>query len=128
MQEKKLDRADLMFKAYSAAYWLVKEQVWNPTLSSLADLPTLPSLHEMKNLQFLAQGSIGKIFFVTEQCELLWSPNCWGYRCTFPRNKTENIETHSLWTENVLKLHIAANVTNTPNNFKRQAQSEGERL
>ena len=26
------------------------------------------------------------------------------------------IETHSLWTENVLKLHIAANVTNTPNN------------
>ena len=128
VREKKLDRADLMFKAYSAAYWLVKEKVWNQTLSSLADLPTLPSLHVMKNLQFSAQSSIGEIFFVTEQCKLLWSPNCWGYKCIFPRNKTENTETHSLWTENVLKLHIAANVTNTPNNSKKQAQPKGERL
>ena len=51
VQEKKLDRDDLMFKAYGTAYWLDKEKFWNPTLSSLADLPTLPSLHEMKNLQ-----------------------------------------------------------------------------
>ena len=51
VQEKKLDRDDLMFKAYGTAYWLDKEKVWNPILSSLADLPTLPNLHEMKNLQ-----------------------------------------------------------------------------
>ena len=122
------EHVDYKIKLILSAYWLVKEKVWNPTLSSLADLPTLPSLHVMKNLQFSAQSSTGEIFFVTEQCKLLWSPNCWGYKCIFPRNKTENIETHALWTENVLKLHIAANVTNTPNNSKKQAQPKGERL
>ena len=32
---------DLIFKAYSAAYWLVKEKVWIPNFLSLADLTTL---------------------------------------------------------------------------------------
>ena len=53
-----------MFKAYSAAYWLVKEKVWNPNFSSLANLQTYFGFHEMKNFQYSAQSSIGVIFLV----------------------------------------------------------------
>ena len=62
VQEKKLHRNDLMFKAYRAAYWLVKEKVWNPNFSSLANLQTLFGFHE--NFQYSAQSSIGVILFV----------------------------------------------------------------
>ena len=61
VQEKKLVRDDLTFKAYSTAYWLVKEKVWNPNSLLLANLPTLFGFHEM---QYSAQGSIGEIFFL----------------------------------------------------------------
>ena len=64
VQEKKLHRNDLMFKAYRAAYWLVKEKVWNPNFSSLANLQTYFGFHEMKNFQYSAQSSIGVIFLV----------------------------------------------------------------
>ena len=64
------------------------------------------------NFQYSAQGSTGELFLVLSSCH---DDTCWGrYRvlitlvshgniCTFPVNKTENTETHSLWIKNVLK-------------------------
>ena len=115
VQEKKLVRDDLVFKAYSTAYWLVKEKVWNPNSLLLANLPTLFGFHEM---QYSAQGSIGEIFFWYWAAFLMTT--CWRrYRVQIALlflllrsqmylswNITENIKTHSLWIENVLHCSL----------------------
>ena len=86
VQERKLVKDDVMWKAFIAAYWLVKEEVSNRKFSSLVNLFTVLGFDEMKHFQYSAQGSIRNIFSTgrlssqqlvgkSEESVLLWSPD-----------------------------------------------------
>lgn len=62
MQERKIVKDDVMFKAFYAAYWLVKEEISNHKFSSLLDLLKLLGLDQMKHFQYSSQGSVREIF------------------------------------------------------------------
>lgn len=64
VQERKIVKDDVMFKAFYGAYWLVKEEIFNRKLQSLMDLLKLLCLDEMKHFQYSSRGSIRAIFLV----------------------------------------------------------------
>lgn len=52
VQERKIVKDDVMFKAFYGAYWLVKEEIFNRKFQSLLDLLKLLCLDEMKHFQY----------------------------------------------------------------------------
>ena len=73
VEERKVVKEDVMFKAFMAAYWVIKEEISNRKFSSLIELLTLLGLDHMKHFQYTAQGSIGEIFLARA---LLFKTSC----------------------------------------------------
>ena len=62
IQERKIVKDDVIFKAFYSAYWLIKEEISNRKFSSVLDLLKLLGLDEMKYFQYSSQGSMREIF------------------------------------------------------------------
>lgn len=54
VQERKIVKDDIMFKAYYGAYWLVKEEISNRKFQSLLDLLKFLGLDEMEHFQYFS--------------------------------------------------------------------------
>ena len=131
VEERKVVKEDVMFKAFMAAYWVIKEEISNRKFSSLIELLTLLGLDHMKHFQYTAQGSVREIFLALgaalqdKLLENVKKAHCFGLLSdevtdvsvlemliTFIQhfdNKTGNVETRVLFVEDVLKNSSSAN-------------------
>lgn len=62
VQERKIVKDDIMFKAYYGAYWLVKEEISNRKFQSLLDLLKFLGLDEMEHFQYFSAGFMRNLF------------------------------------------------------------------
>ena len=62
VQERKIVKDDIMFKASYGAYWLVKEEISNRKFQSLLDLLKFLGLDEMEHFQYFSAGFMREIF------------------------------------------------------------------
>ena len=131
VEERKVVKEDVMFKAFMAAYWVIKEEISNSKFSSLIKLLTLLGLDHMKHFQYTAQGSVREIFSALgaalqdKLLENVKKAHCFGLLSDevtdvsvlemlitfiqFFDNKTGNVETRFLFVEDVLKNSSPAN-------------------
>lgn len=131
IQERKIVKDDFMFKAFYAAYWLVKEEISNQKFLSLLDLLKLLGLDQMKHFQYSSQGSVREIFlalgsaFLEKLLEKVKKAGCYGLLTdevsdvtvkemliTFIQyfnKETGQAETSFLFIEDILKNSNSAN-------------------
>ena len=62
VQERKIVKDDIMFKAYYGAYWRVKEEISNRKFQSLLELLKFLGLDEMEHFQYFSAGFMREIF------------------------------------------------------------------
>ncbi|KAL9978156.1 hypothetical protein ACROYT_G015643 [Oculina patagonica] len=84
IQERKIVKDDVMFKAFYAAYWLVKEEISDQKFLSLLDLLKLLGLDRMKHFQYSSQGSVREIILalgsalLVKLLEMVKKAGCYG--------------------------------------------------